>query len=64
MPSVVGMHMNVQCPHAPLIVQMQEPYYCMLSLDNWCWGCCRVRLGSCVNEDFLTFSAHILYTVL
>ena len=56
-----------------IIVQMQEPitlYYCMLNLDNWscwrwrwCWGCCRVRLGSCVNEDFLTFSAHILYTV-
>ena len=23
-----------------------------------------MRLGSCVNVDFLTFSAHILYTVL
>ena len=58
-----------------IIVLMQEPitlyyyYYCMLNLDNWCcwrwcWGYCRVRLGSCVNEDFLTFSAHILYTVI
>ena len=57
-----------------IIVQMQESttlyyYYCMLNFDNWCcwrwcWGCCRARSGSCVNEDFLTFSAHILHTVL